>query len=386
MVRESRMPVKTPVAGTLVPMQKMALMPWLSLNEEIKTRDVTFRPIILHEQWHPLLQPLASRMEDLLKFFPDRAGGGVFVTLGNDWWTPEERLPDLAVTAGHLYLAAFACQKYFSLDDHSVNSAAFEFYGVALTDVLSFQLRTRLGPYPHFGYTSDMVQFRRPPQTRCPGNLTIQLSFLDALGGISSEDSIRSALSFFLLATRDEQSLNPEQEIILMGAAFERLLGQHTALKVALALKRLMSNYCSSSTVASLRLGGRPVRPCEKTEHEEALASSAPHVGWAYEFYQERNGAIHGDKKGPGGWKQWEHLIMSGHLFPLLVKLKLESEGQYELDDDDKQRLLSVDWLLAETDWIGKHGEKSPWQRIHWEAHFEATCPAPTTPELNPAE
>ena len=351
--------------------QRMALMPWLSLSGEIKTRDVTFRPIILNRELHPLLRPVASRMEDLLKFFPDRAGGGVFVTSGNDWWTPEERLPDLAIAAEHLYLAAFARQSYFSRDDHYVNFAAFGLYGVALTDVLSFQLRTRLGPYPHFGCTSDMVQFRRPPQTRCPSNLTIQQPFLDALGGMSSEDSIRSALSFFRLATRDEQSLDPEQEIILMGAAFERLLGQHTALKVALALKRLMSNYCSSSTVASLRLGGRPVRPCEKTEHEEPLASSAPHVGWAYEFYQERNGAIHGDKKGPGGWKQWEHLIMSGHLFPLLVKLKLATRHLYELDAEDKGRLWSIDRLLAEPDWIGQPNDiQSPWQRIHWEAQL----------------
>ncbi len=261
MVRESRMPVKASDVATLVPMQKMAMLPWLSLSlkEQIKTGDVTFRPIILNLELHPLLRPVASRMEDLLKFFPDRAGGGVFVTLGDDWWTPEDRLPDLAITAGHLYLAAFACQSYFSINDHYVNSAAFELYGVALTDVLSFQLRTRLGPMRYIGYTSDLVQFRRPPQTRCPGNLTIQQPFLDALGGISSEDSIRSALSFFLLATRDEQSLDPEREIILMCAAFERLLGGSTAYTLAQALKKLMAPYPSSTTVETLkkRRGGR---------------------------------------------------------------------------------------------------------------------------------
>ena len=95
----------------------MALMPWLSLNGEIKTRGVTFRPIILNGQWHQILRPVASRMEDLLKFFPDRGGGGVFVTLGDDWGTPEERWPDLAIAAAYLYLAAFACQSYFSRDD-----------------------------------------------------------------------------------------------------------------------------------------------------------------------------------------------------------------------------------------------------------------------------
>ncbi len=367
--------------------QRLALMPWLSLSGEIKTRDVTFRPIILHGQWHPLLQPLASRMEDLLKFFPDRADGGVFVTLGEDWWTPEVSLPDLAITAGHLYLAAFACQSYFSINDHYVNSAAFELYGVALTDVLNFQLRTRLGPSRHLGYTSDLVQFRRPPQTRCPSNLTIQQAFLDALGGISSENSIRSALSFFLLATRDEQSLDPEQEIILMGAAFERLLEGNSAFAIAEAVKKLMAPYPSSTTVGTLRKGGRPVRPCDKPEHETKLAVSPPHVAWAYEFYQERNGAIHGNKKESGGWKPWEHLIMSGHLFPLLVKLKLVSKGLYALDDEDKGRLWSIDRLLAEPDWIGQpYSEESPWHRISRDAYFESIWSAATTPESNPAE
>ncbi len=302
MVRESRMPVKTPDAGTLVPMQKMAMLPWLSLKEQIKTGDVTFRPIILNLELHPRLRPVASRMEDLLKFFPDRAGGGVFVTLGDDWWTPEDRLPDLAITAGHLYLAAFACQSYFSINDHYVNSAAFELYGVALTDVLSFELRTRLGPSRHLGYTSDLVQFRRPPQTRCPSSLVIQQSFLDALGEVSSEDSIRSALSFFLLATRDEPSLDPEREIILMCAAFERLLGGSTAYTLAQALKKLMAPYPSSTTVETLRKGGRPVRPCDKPDQEAKLVASPPHEAWLYEFYQERNGAVHSWKqKGTGG-------------------------------------------------------------------------------------
>ncbi len=94
---------------------------------------------------------------------------------------------------------------------------------------------------------------------------------------------------------------------------------------------------------------------------------------------------IHGNKKGPGDRKQWEHLIMSGHLFPLLVKLRLASEGLYELEAEDKGRLWSIDRLLAEPDWIGPpYSEESPWQRIHWEALFESTHPAPTTPESNP--
>ena len=57
---------------------------------------------------------------------------------------------------------------------------------------------------------------------------------------------------------------------------------------------------------------------------------------------------------------------MAGHLFPLLLKLKLAFKQQYDLDGQDKQRLLSIDQLLAEPDWVSHNGhEVTPWQRIH---------------------
>ena len=57
---------------------------------------------------------------------------------------------------------------------------------------------------------------------------------------------------------------------------------------------------------------------------------------------------------------------MAGYLFPLLLKLKLAFKQQYVLDEQDKQRLHSIDQLLAEPDWISHNeGEVTPWQRIH---------------------
>ena len=70
--------------------QKLALMPWLSLTEEIKTREITFRPIYQNGALHPILTPAESRVKSLLKFFPDRKESGVFVTLNDkDWAIPQ---------------------------------------------------------------------------------------------------------------------------------------------------------------------------------------------------------------------------------------------------------------------------------------------------------
>ncbi len=57
--------------------QKLALMPCFSLTEEIKTREITFRPMFQNGALHPILTPIASGIESLLKFFPDcnRRGG-----------------------------------------------------------------------------------------------------------------------------------------------------------------------------------------------------------------------------------------------------------------------------------------------------------------------
>ena len=161
--------------------QKLALMPWLSLTEEIKTGEITFRPMFQNQALHPILMPIASRVESLLKFFPDCKRSGVFVTLKDENWAiPEERLPDLAVAAGHLYLSAFACQNYFSPTGQYVNTAAFDFYGARPTEVASFAWRSRLGRYENSGFTSDFGRFSRPPQVEmCSGlgRLTYQQTF-----------------------------------------------------------------------------------------------------------------------------------------------------------------------------------------------------------------
>ena len=70
-----------------------------------------------------------------------------------------------------------------------------------------------------------------------------------------------------------------------MSAAYENLLGGSTAKTIAVAIGELMLPFASQDTVATVRTKGRSVRPCDQAAHEALLAASAPHIGWAYEFY-----------------------------------------------------------------------------------------------------
>ena len=232
--------------------------------------------------------------------------------------------------------------------------------------MISYQLRSRLGVHQHLGERSTLTTFAPPLQSYLCTSLNIDRPFFDALCSDLNPDWLQEALDFYLLATRDEQFLNESYELILMASAYERLLGASDSTGMQEHIRNLLAPYRSEETVASLRSSGKSVSSKSRDrEVELAFANAPPHEGWAVDFYNARNRVVHRRKlKEAAGWTSWEHLLMAGHLFPLLVKLKLMALGHYALTSSDEERLHAIDPLLAAPSWE-KDTDSSPWFDIH---------------------
>jgi hypothetical protein len=75
---------------------------------------------------------------------------------------------------------------------------------------------------------------------------------------------------------------------------------------------------------------------------DEWVVPSAPHdiqlqLTHEHSLYDVRSKVVHkGDHTGRSwGWDIAEHLVMAGHVFPLVVKLMLEQDGHYRPTGSD---------------------------------------------------
>jgi hypothetical protein len=67
------------------------------------------------------------------------------------------------------------------------------------------------------------------------------------------------------------------------------------------------------------------------------------------------------------GWDIAEHLVMAGHVFPLVVKLMLEQDGHYRPTDSDSCACMAVGPLLVETQWVASRDPEDTghsWQEV----------------------
>jgi len=142
-----------------------------------------------------------------------------------------------------------------------------------------------------------------------------------------------------------------------MGSAFEQLLGgDASAYKLGRKFGALFAS-CGSVTVEDAKKV-RPGIEIDGSTPERAAAQPKwwVHRKWIEELYDVRSKSVHeGTADGQTwGWAPSEHLVMAAWVFPLAVKLLLQRDGHYACSDIDKARCLTMDKLLAVTDWAGE--------------------------------
>lgn len=156
------------------------------------------------------------------------------------------------------------------------------------------------------------------------------------------------AIFHFNRANTDSDQTTPQQEVVLIISAFERLLNCNKGKEDDLVSKFLETFRPEEDLYIT---ESSRIRDLKSKNPNEILRER-----WMKDFFQLRGEYAHGKKtsKKPNRWKTHEHLLLGSFVFPLVVKCKLKEDGFYELSEDDIfdidvfERLADAD-LFAET-------------------------------------
>ena len=327
-------------------------------------------------------------LSKILSSYRDRKGkplmNCVVATVpGRGWSLAEDDLETVRWAASLLFLASWATNEYFPrFGGRYVNSEAFRFFGQRFSGQMPVYIalvsRRRDGSKWDGGYKHGEVNFSIPNQCSTREAAAIDEGFLAALDAANAAKSdtterLRIAMMFVQRANADDDAMTLTGEALLMGSAFEQLFGgPSSSYGLGKRFGELFGEF-GSVTVAEAR-EARPGIDIDTTKPEYAAAQPKwwVHRKWLEELYDVRSKATHKGHHAdrPWGWRLDEHLFMAAFVFPLTVKILLAREGHYALTDDDRDRLMAVDKLLATAGWDddkdeeGEEGGPARWQVV----------------------
>jgi hypothetical protein len=352
-----------------------AFMPWLSLAKSQSVAGVSFVPFMTaNGDPSAELSDVAEPLRAIFASYIDRKGKAirncvVAVVPNSGWNVRDADFDRVQWAATLLFLACWAANDYFPrfFGPYS-NSSSFRlvwqrFGGDPVW--VSLVSRRRDGRTIDGGYKHGEVKFSAPLQCRFQDAALIDEGLLAALEADEScvtMGRLHGALPFVALANTDDDLITGGAEAILMGSAFEQLLrGDASAYKLGRTFGGWFRRF-GSVTVEQARLS-RPGIEIDTSRPEYATAQPKwyVHRKWMEELYDLRTQSVHkGTTHGrTWGWSVEEHLVMAAWVFPLVVKVLLESEGHYKLTEDDVGHCLAVDKFLSITGW-GEEANNGP--------------------------
>jgi hypothetical protein len=198
--------------------------------------------------------------------------------------------------------------------------------------------RRREGQYLD-GWPLDKITITVPLSASPGHQLGIDETLLDALvntisGPSALGQTLERALPPFLQANRLSEQTAVLDDLVWMGAAFERLLGVSTPIGQGLAdaVDGLFDAYSQGSTNwVNFSMKGNP------------SPDSGPwRKRWMREFYVRRS-ALHSGESAPSTWTDLFHGVIAAELFSLAVKRHLEQTGDRPLSDADRVSMDALD-------------------------------------------
>lgn len=354
-------------------------LPWLRLNKPHAVAGVEFWPFRdkdgkASRPFRGAVKPLAKILSSYRERNGARLENCVIATIPDRGWSlAEEDLEAVQWAAAMLFMASWACNEYFPrFFGPYVNSEEFRFVGQRFTGPMPVYIalvsRRRDGSKWDGGYRHGEVNFSIPLQCSTRDAASIDESFLTALDAANTAKSatverLRTALVFVQRANADDDAMTLEAEALLMGSAFEQLLGGPSkAYGLGRRFGQLFRRF-GTVTVGEAR-ERRPGIEIDTTkpEYAEAQPKWWVHQKWLEELYDVRSKATHKGHHADRswGWTLREHLLIAALVFPLTLKVLLTNEGNYTLSEDDIDRLASLDRLLAVGGWDEEEEEGGP--------------------------
>jgi hypothetical protein len=178
------------------------------------------------------------------------------------------------------------------------------------------------------------------PLAASPAHLLVaDQSLLDALVATVSSGSdlgrtLERALPPFLQGNHLSEQTTPLDDLVWMGAAFERLLGVTNDVGRTLSVQ-----------VAELFSGASEV--ATEWAHISRNGNPQPESGpwrqrWMREFYDRRS-VVHSGEGAPGTWDDTVHCVIAAEVFSLAVMMLLDVEGIRSLKREDRARIDAID-------------------------------------------
>lgn len=180
------------------------------------------------------------------------------------------------------------------------------------------------------------------------------------------------SIFLYLQANTDSSDVMLHSELVLICGAIESVLNIKNG-----NTNELVAAFCNS--IGKNLLLDPELKGSDKFKEATATkthqkASDIREV-WIKDFYITRGDIAHG-RKIPQYTSQWsiqEHVILASEIFPLLLKLKLQDSGVYEMTEDDLERIFLFDHRISCKS-LMKIGEEHHMPVFGWDKAVEDEC------------
>ena len=349
-------------------MSMLAFMPWYAIDAQVAVGGYVFRPFVRGVQPFGTGTPQQLTVDNVLEPYitqlqkpiteatlVEYPGKSIFDDLNED-----ER-DELFVLSEIITFTGLSQRQFFGVH-RSVCQENFSLIiqGFKPGDERSAAIHSRRKDGRDINFMTDDV-FR----VHCPFHITINSSMqldtraIEALmnaRNLAIWPAIEESIFWFNRANTDSPTVLPQSEIVMMIGAMERLFNLPGGKEKALA-KAVKELFKPMHPVEVLSCGRIPKDWRVKSVME----------AWIKDLFRLRGNFGHGKKEATylSRWKMHEHLLLSAHIYPLLVKLMLNRSGLYplsrtELSDTDSFESLACANLFEE-DPITR---ERPWNKI----------------------
>lgn len=361
---------------------KICIIPWIHLEKSYamgKYRLLRFPEDFKQEE------DFKSCVFNILKSYRDISGNSrekcMIVSDGGEVsWSISGEDKDVIDSITLFFLSAISMNEYKRPGLTYSNSTCFRpvFHQLNLSSKSFTLIRSaRNGIVKDMGWQIDKLTIGQPLEV-VDAQPELDINLLNALSICGEKFRERIVLATKLLANgfTDSPYVDNKVEFLILFASLVQLVNVDQSFKFSEKLAKLFAEY-SFLKILDLKRSDPTQILSQYSDGTGKNQDYKPKEEWTilqlffYEICQIRNEILHLKVKYPTkAWSINEHLVMISFLFPLIVKLLLNEDGNYALSEDDNVKCSLVEHLLQMPDWWGNEDKiEDPYSLIRncWE-------------------
>ncbi len=337
-------------------------IPWLKIDREHSFLGYKFIPIQRDKLPDGLgVGDIGVSLKALFSRYVDHMGKpsddhAVILRDGADpfWAIAESDLEDAFLAANMFGFASLCEREFFGHDAHRINSTAFRSVAQKLSPPSTALTITRHsidGGIMDGGYEfEDMLQ-QMPTQRAYSRFSQPDERLFRALEKCRAENGdlwakICNAISIWMMANSEDQTLSGGADLTLSAIAFEHLLGGQSAKVVADNFVKYWENHLLISAAKSVKLRKFGI---QTDRNRDTLGHF-----WMVRLYQFRSAYVHNHRRADT-WTPRQLMVLQAFAFGSTVKIMLAQSGLFTINESDEDTLFAFEELLEHWDFEAEH-------------------------------